>query len=446
MPQNNKGLHLNALHEAAYGLFGEDCDMPTIHAMIGAVVGHQLGESAPWLNIIGAASGGKTERIWPLEGLPNVATASNISSEGALLSATSSKERTDDASGGLLMEIGNDGILVIKDVTSILSMSGDRRQSVLAALREVYDGEWTRKVGTDGGKSYTWTGHCTVIGAVTEIWDSYHSVIAQMGDRFMLIRLPAETKEGRKEKARRSALLRGTKKQRLSAYRNAVLAVVGNADVANVAQPSEDEVDVLVEIADQTTRLRTPVESDWRGDAISAPTPEGIYRFLNQLQSLFLGMCAAGIDRTEAMNVCRKIGHDSVPPRRMRILEFLAEKPSQKVAWVSVGADITRSTTYRDLEGMRMQGLVRLAEDRYSVGDDVDLSCFEQKVTKFCSPRSKGTDETRKTTFINNNMGMAENGHSSPQVTPLTPQETDPTNDDDNEFYEALESLHAEGL
>src|SRR5699024_7444806 len=132
---------------------------------------------------------------------PGVITASNISSEGALLSATSEKERSNGASGGLLRELGDDGILLLKDVTSILSMSGDRRDTVLGALREVFDGEWTRKAGVDGGSTFTWTGHCTVIGAVTEKWDSHHAVIAAMGDRFMLVRLPAETQESRKQKA-----------------------------------------------------------------------------------------------------------------------------------------------------------------------------------------------------------------------------------------------------
>lgn len=445
MTQHPRGLHLNALHEAAYALFGDDCDMPTIYALIGAAVGHQLGMDAPWLNIIGAASGGKTERVWPLEALPNVATASNISSEGALLSATSSKERTDDASGGLLREIGEDGILLIKDVTSILSMSGDRRQAVLAALREVYDGEWTRKVGTDGGMSYTWRGHCTVIGAVTEIWDSYHSVIAQMGDRFMLIRLPAETKQSRKAKAKQAALGRGSKKQRLAAYKNAVLAVIQSANIADSAA-TDGEVDELVDIADQTTRLRTPSEVDWRGHAVAAPTPEGIYRFLNQLQSLFQGMIAVGIDRGVAMDVCRKVGYDSVPPRRMKILQYLNSEPNSRKNRVSVGTGIPGSTCDRDIEEMRMQGFLDLEDNLYSLSDDVDLSCYVRKFPKFCSTPSKGTNDSSKSTSINNNMGIAENGESKAQVTPHAMQETDSNNDDNSDFYEMLEALESEGL
>ena len=69
---------------------------------------------------------------------------STIVSEGALLSA--SMRRAKNATGGLLRKIGDRGILVIKDVTSILSSDRNIRGAVLAAIREIYDGRWERNV------------------------------------------------------------------------------------------------------------------------------------------------------------------------------------------------------------------------------------------------------------------------------------------------------------
>ncbi len=92
----------------------------------------------------------KTETVTALAGAGATVT-STITSEGALLSATSKRERSSNATGGLLRKLGNRGVLVVKDVTSILSMNRDMRAGVLAALREVYDGRWERNVGTDGG-------------------------------------------------------------------------------------------------------------------------------------------------------------------------------------------------------------------------------------------------------------------------------------------------------
>ena len=98
----------------------------------------------------------------------------------------------DGAKGGLLREIGDRGLLVVKDFGSILSMYRDARAATLAALREIYDGHWTRIVGSDGGRVLHWEGQVGLVGAVTPALDSYHSVMAALGERFLLVRLLEE--------------------------------------------------------------------------------------------------------------------------------------------------------------------------------------------------------------------------------------------------------------
>jgi hypothetical protein len=106
-----------------------------------------------------------------------------------LLSASPKKSRAKTATGGLLRKIGERGILVVKDVTTLLSSDRNMRGMVLAALREIHDGRWERNVGTDGGQTLTWTGRIVIVGAVTTAWDTAHGVIAALGDRFVLIRI-----------------------------------------------------------------------------------------------------------------------------------------------------------------------------------------------------------------------------------------------------------------
>ena len=38
---------------------------------------------------------------------------------------------------------------------------------MLAALREVYDGEWNRRLGVDGGKMLAWAGKLTLVAGST---------------------------------------------------------------------------------------------------------------------------------------------------------------------------------------------------------------------------------------------------------------------------------------
>ena len=123
-----------------------------------------------WLLVLGGPGNAKTETVQSLSGASAHVT-STIASEGALLSATPKRQRAKDATGGLLRKIGEHGLLVIKDVATILSANRDLRGQVLAALREIYDGRWERNVGTDGGRTLTWEGRIGVIGAVTTAWD-----------------------------------------------------------------------------------------------------------------------------------------------------------------------------------------------------------------------------------------------------------------------------------
>ncbi len=89
--------------------------------------------------------------------------------------ATPRRDKSKEATGGLLRKLGDRGIVVIKDVTSILSADRNTRACVLAALREIYDGFWERNVGTDGGRTLSWRGRITIVGAVTTAWDAAHA-------------------------------------------------------------------------------------------------------------------------------------------------------------------------------------------------------------------------------------------------------------------------------
>jgi cellobiose-specific phosphotransferase system component IIA len=140
---------------------GAGYDQDALCAVLAASAVEQLDGDPLWLLVISGSGNAKTETVQSLTGADAVLTSS-IASEGALLSGTSKKERAEDATGGLLRQMGERGVLVIKDVTTILAMSGDARDKVLSGLREVYDGKWFRDIGVDGGRRLTWKGRMAV--------------------------------------------------------------------------------------------------------------------------------------------------------------------------------------------------------------------------------------------------------------------------------------------
>ena len=177
---------LDSVHAVFKKWLGEDYDTDVLDAVLATGAAARLTGDALWLLVISGSGNAKTETAQSLAGAGACVT-STITSEGALLSAS---PRSANATGGLLLKVplGNHGLLVIKDVTSILSMDKRARALVLAALREIHDGKWERNVGIHGGKTLTWTGRITVVGACTTAWDTAHAVIAIMGDRFVVVR------------------------------------------------------------------------------------------------------------------------------------------------------------------------------------------------------------------------------------------------------------------
>lgn len=368
-------------HDVFKRWLGDEYDLDAASAAIAAAASERLLGDPLWLLIVAGPGGAKTETVQALAGAGAHVT-STIASEGALLSATPRRERNKKATGGLLRKIGARGVLVIKDVTSILSADRNTRASVLAAIREIYDGRWERNVGTDGGATLTWTGRIVVVGAVTTAWDAAHSVVATMGDRFVLLR--PKTKAGRKKAG--LGAIRNTGDE--TTMRNELAAVVGGV-VAHMNTERHNltntEIDQLLKAADIVTLARSAVERDYRGDILFAHDPEMPTRFAKQLVQMLRGAVAIGMIPADAMRLAMRCARDSIPPLRRDILLDLANNPESQLVDVRKRISKPRNTVRRELECMHMLGLLRCDETddvgsdgkrytiwRYRLADDYD--------------------------------------------------------------------------
>ncbi|HEY9376095.1 MAG TPA: DUF3854 domain-containing protein, partial [Jiangellaceae bacterium] len=191
-PTPHAPITLEQCHAVFRRWLGDEYDLDVLDAVLCTLAVERLDGDPVWLLIVSGPGAAKTETVQACAGAGALVT-STLSSDAALLSGSPKRDRSRSATGGLLRRIGERGVLVIKDVTSILSANRDQRATVLAALREVYDGYWERNLGTDGGQSLSWRGRVAVIGAVTTAWDTAHAVISTLGDRFVLVRLDSAT-------------------------------------------------------------------------------------------------------------------------------------------------------------------------------------------------------------------------------------------------------------
>jgi hypothetical protein len=320
--------------QATLAVFNKWLALPSltpVYAVLGTVAANLLPGDAVWLGIIGPPSSAKTEILNSISLLPKVVQAATLTPAG-LLSGTPKKQREHGTKGGLLNQIGDFGIIALKDFGSILSMRPDTKPEVLAALREIYDGEWTRHLGTDGGRTLHWKGKIGLLFGSTSVIDSHYTVIGAMGDRFLMTRLSpvdGQFKQALKHIGAATGQMR----------RELAEAVAGlfTGRHPNPRLLSEEEADEINRIITLVVRLRGSVERDrYSRDLEAVYGAEGTGRIGLALERLLAGLDTLGVDRTTAMEVVESVALDSVPPIRRRAYEFVGSdsaKPNHELAY-----------------------------------------------------------------------------------------------------------------
>jgi hypothetical protein len=280
-----------------------------------------------------------------------------------LLSGVPKKQRAGGAKGGLLRQIGDFGIVVCKDFGSVLSMRPDAKAEVLAALREVYDGAWTRHLGSDGGRTLSWKGKVGLLFGSTGVYDAHYSVIGTLGDRFLLSRL-APAGRGQFDRALKHGGAGTTRMREELAEAVARLFAGRRGEPRPIA---DDEIRLIDGIIMLAVRLRGAIERDRQRREIEAVYgAEGTARIGLALERLLAGLDTLGVERGLALSVVRAVALDSVPPTRRRAYEHLHAlrqngKDGKEVASTIAVAEVLALpsvTTRRVLEDLTAYGLI----------------------------------------------------------------------------------------
>jgi len=352
--------------EQVYAKWLHDPDpVPTRLVLATYAANMDLDGDPVWMMEVGGSGIGKTERITPLASMPHVVMASTLTGEAALLSASPKRERAKNATGGVLRQIGDHGVLVVKDFTSVLSMSRDQRSQVVAAMREIYDGRWDRYYGTDGGQVLTWEGKCGFIAGCTTAIDSAHSVLDAMGTRFLFVRLP----DADPARIGRSALAHTGREREMRAE----LAEVTTGLLHNLGQPHELHAGVsewLLPLAAMASQARSPVMRDYQGEIELVGDAEAPTRIIKQLGQLWRACGMLGLDEAHSWAAVRRAGLDSIPKLRRAVINYLARcqwdeagrfvgsPPPQPTTVVSSAVKHPSRTVRRTLEDLAAHGLV----------------------------------------------------------------------------------------
>jgi hypothetical protein len=330
-----------------------------VYAMLGAVAANLLEGEPVWLGLIAPPSSAKTELLNSVTGLPSLVHAATITPSG-LLSGTPKKQQDKGARGGLLRQINKFGIIILKDFGSILSMHPETRAETLAALREVYDGSWTRHLGSAGGKTLAWDGKVAILFGATEVIDSHHAVIGAMGDRFLLTRLKPVPSQ--KQFTRALSHAGGSIARMRKELSDAVAKLFANRRT-EAPKISDEEAESIGKDIALAVRLRGAVERDRRTREIEMIYgAEGTARIGLALERLLAGLDTLGMERKKALAVVKKVALDSVPPLRRSAYDCVRKYSERydpvETADVAIELGLPTNTARRILEDLAGHGLI----------------------------------------------------------------------------------------
>jgi len=333
-------------------------DPGAVEVALGAVAAN-LGVGDPvWLLLISPPGGGKTEILNSLLRLPKVHPVA-VLTEAALLSGTPTKDRAKEARGGLLRVLGDFGIMLVKDFGGILSLTRETRGPILAGLREVYDGAWTRYVGSDGGKMLSWKGKAGLVGGATPSIDGYYAVMSALGERFCFYRLPEGDEQERAWKALENAGLESKMRGELA---EAVAVLFSKITPPATLPPlSTPETKRLIALASLVAKCRSPIERDpYNREIVLIPGAESPTRLVKVLGLLFGGLEAIGCPRERAWELTQKTALDSMPLLRRKVLEELLTKNTSTLNTTTIAVNLgwPTQTTRRALEDLQCYGMV----------------------------------------------------------------------------------------
>ena len=331
-------------------------DTAPVLAVAATIVANLATGDPVWLLVVGPPSGGKTEILSSCARLPYMVPAATIS-EAALLSGTAKRERTKEATGGLLRQVGDFGILLAKDFTSVLSQNKDTAKSAIAALREIYDGSWDRPIGSDGGRVLHWDGKCGFIGGVTPSYDRYGTIVNALGDRYLLLRLPDVDAEEQAKSAMRSTEQEVAMRAELAQAMTGLIAGA-NRDLV-YGELSDGDRERLKNLAIFTARARTAVERDgYTGDLLVMPQAEGPARLVKSFRRLYGGLCAIGVDEDSRWDLLRRVAIDCVPTIRAVVLGELVDGSGyRRTSEIAGNVEMVTKTAHRILDDLALIGV-----------------------------------------------------------------------------------------
>jgi hypothetical protein len=358
-------------------------DVDSMLAVMACAVSVADADGEPlWLLLVGPASGSKTETIRATKRIAD-AQLSDITLAGLLSGRPPKGDDPSPSRSGLLSELGDDcnAFVTISDLSSLLGRnsggSGQPGTGVFEALRDVYDGTYTR---TMDRCSPQWTGRITFVAAVTPAIDSYSGYADALGPRWAYFRLRQLSDERRKLVSRLVSERKDVELHR-AAVQHAVRDIVVEARqrVASTDVP-EAVRDAIESSAMLASYGRAAVPRDYQGRVVDVAYWEEPGRLVQQLTKLARGLIALGVGEDVAVRIARRAAMSCIPAARAQVLDAVTDGGWHTTNAIAKAVGQKHLVVQRALEAWEASGTVEMrvrdlsgvpgTEDNEDIGRD----------------------------------------------------------------------------
>jgi hypothetical protein len=301
-------------------------DMEAAKILFSSIAAHKISDSPPvWPMLIAPSGSMKTALLEGLRGLPGVHFVDEVTTNTFISGKVDTPGKTRKSPASYLHRIGGNGILIAADFGTIMSMDSRTRGVVLAQLRRIYDGKFSREFGTDENlDERNWSGRITFVAGTTPEVDNSWSVFQSLGERFIRVRWPRAggTDTGRRA-IRQHEDLAG---QVQDCVKNFMLPTMNSPSAIAPLIPEELETKI-VNLSEFVALSRAHVSRDRTSREIDAePVPEGNTRLAQELVQVGRGW--ACLNSRSALNdddysLIKRAGLDCIPPIRRQAIDSL---------------------------------------------------------------------------------------------------------------------------
>jgi len=295
-----------------------------------------------WVLTVGPPSTGKTASATLLDTSAHVHSVSSLT-PASLITVYGGVDH--DRS---LIPTFNEGLVIIKDFGTILTLGFEQTNQVLGILREAFDGHVSKDFAP---LRREYDVHFGIVAVCTCVADIHASLLQQLGERFLKyrpepIQLPWPAPQ-----------IHPRTKELVALY---------VSQLCPPATPPTPKTPLLAHSAELVAHLRTmPIHDHHLHEIVEIPQFEQPHRLVRQLEKLWAGLYLSTGDAGLATRIALKAALDSVPPRRLQLLQMLFREPNLTTAEITERNGIGSTTMRLMLADMEALGLLEKESDGF---------------------------------------------------------------------------------